>query len=882
LWSSTFSDAAGWNVPQYYATVSYPDINGDGKADLCGRGPSGLMCALSNGTSFGSTSLWSGSFSDAAGWASPQYYTTIQFADVDGDGKADACGRGFGGMLCATSSGSAFNVLDVWDGAYSDNNGWTQPQYYSTLHIVNGVLCGRASDGIYCSFSDHTRFTNRQIESTNESDNNGWASSPAYYSTVTVTRDLRIGARGAGGIWLGKIWPWPDNISMTTVAALNTRRTALITKVWGRSTIDTTQSVDSDVAFTSSDVQGLPTGTTQRRFTINMATSGGVPTGGTTGPNVQGLADLFIPPGGSKKLVILNPGHACNYSTSPYQGSQAVSELVAEGYAVLGTYMPRATPLDCNSGDHDELFDPNTNLRPAGGLNPFVYFLDPVRRGLNHAIASYGFTQFSMAGLSGGGWTTTVYAALDTRIGISVPIAGSEPFYMRAMQDAEQDPNQLGNDFFNFPSGNSQIVTGYKDLYLMGGYGSGRKQVQVLNRDDDCCFGQYGGLYIGVDLPWDQAVRAYELQVRQQIITLGAGAFRDEINEADDCSMTNSCAPLGNGGSSPARHEFSKNARVNVLLSELGGGYSSIGVANDSVAFLRGMDGNLIQSNGSGGWTDTGLAMVGTPAVIKGAANPYDIFYRDPTNHLAHAYFNGTSWAAVNDVASWTIISDPTAISWGPGRIDVVAVDSLYTVVHWFYNGAWNFEHVTSLSPFAVGPVAVSSWGASRLDIVYRTHGAALAHVYSNNGQAPYNVDSSIAAPIRQFPTLTTSPGALWTYVVETDGLLHQGLQINGSSWTWTNVSSAGGQGSAIIPGGPAPFRTPSTGAVKVYARTSTGALGLFSTPSSTWTFANKGGGPFLSSPVATDLGAYVLDTNHQPWQFDGTTWHALGGYFER
>jgi hypothetical protein len=68
---------------------------------------------------------------------------------------------------------------------------------------------------------------------------------------------------------------------------------------------------------------------------------------------------------------------------------------------------------------------------------------------------------------------------------------------------------------------------------------------------------------------------------------------------------------------------------------------------------------------------------------------------------------------------------------------------------------------------------------------------------------------------------------------------------------------------------------------VKVYTRTSTGALGLFSS-SSGWTFANKGGGPFLSSPAVTNLGAFLLDTGHQPWQFDGTTWHALGGYFER
>ena len=33
-------------------------------------------------------------------------------------------------------------------------------------------------------------------------------------------------------------------------------------------------------------------------------------------------------------------------------------------------------------------------------------------------------------------------------------------------------------------------IAGYPDLYILGSYGKGRKQVQVLNRYDDCCFGQ--------------------------------------------------------------------------------------------------------------------------------------------------------------------------------------------------------------------------------------------------------------------------------------------------------------------------------------------------------------------------------------------------------
>src|SRR5258708_25694656 len=33
----------------YYGSIRLADINGDGLADLCGRGPNGIVCAISNG-----------------------------------------------------------------------------------------------------------------------------------------------------------------------------------------------------------------------------------------------------------------------------------------------------------------------------------------------------------------------------------------------------------------------------------------------------------------------------------------------------------------------------------------------------------------------------------------------------------------------------------------------------------------------------------------------------------------------------------------------------------------------------------------------------------------------------------------------------------------
>src|ERR1041385_7687309 len=85
-----------------------------------------------------------------------------------------------------------------------------------------------------------------------------------------------------------------------------------------------------------------------------------------------------------------------------------------------------------------------------------------------------------MVGLSGGGWTTTLYAAIDPRIRKSFPVAGSIPLYLYSdhyQTDAEQSRPELYS------------LAGYPDLYVLGSSGIGRKQVQILNHSDSCCFG---------------------------------------------------------------------------------------------------------------------------------------------------------------------------------------------------------------------------------------------------------------------------------------------------------------------------------------------------------------------------------------------------------
>lgn len=126
-----------------------------------------------------------------------------------------------------------------------------------------------------------------------------------------------------------------------------------------------------------------------------------------------------------------------------------------------------------------------------------------------------------MIGLSGGGWTTTLYAAVDTRVKLSVPVAGSLPLYLR-WGGSVGDTEQFIESFYR--------IAGYPDLYVLGSTGKGRKQIQVLNQNDDCCFGRAQHDAAQAAMPYEDAVREYEFRVSAALRRAGPGAFQVRID----------------------------------------------------------------------------------------------------------------------------------------------------------------------------------------------------------------------------------------------------------------------------------------------------------------------------------------------------------------
>jgi hypothetical protein len=155
-----FSDANFWSAEPYYSTIAFARLGG--KLALCGRGFDGVMCFLRYWGNFDPRPFMQTSFSDANGWDQPQYYRTLRYVDVDGDGDSDICARGRAGILCSVwrrTPNSHFEPSRVWTEQFRDIDGWSDPRYYTSIRFgdVNGDgfadVCGRGSQGLYCGIN---------------------------------------------------------------------------------------------------------------------------------------------------------------------------------------------------------------------------------------------------------------------------------------------------------------------------------------------------------------------------------------------------------------------------------------------------------------------------------------------------------------------------------------------------------------------------------------------------------------------------------------------------------------------------------------------------------------------------------------------------------
>ncbi len=311
-------------------------------------------------------------------------------------------------------------------------------------------------------------------------------------------------------------------ITVRSAREVTEKRRALIRYLWGDEGFPAHRLPDVVLTNVPTPVKQLTNLARVDEFRIQMAAG------------LEGLAYHFIPQRPNGELVVVHHGHGCTLDDEPgpadagYGLQRTLCALLREGYGALGVFMPHQRPGDCTGG-HDAMFQ-TTNVTGS----PIKHFLEPTAISLNYLKTRSragnfpNYRAFHMIGLSGGGWTTTVYAAVDPSIRCSFPVAGTIPLCLRS-GGSIGDREQVEPGFYR--------IAGYPDLYVLGAEGRRRKQVQILVRRDDCCFGEAQHDAKAAGLPYEEAMRAYEGRVRAAVKEVGGGLFRLEIDDSAPSHM---------------------------------------------------------------------------------------------------------------------------------------------------------------------------------------------------------------------------------------------------------------------------------------------------------------------------------------------------------
>jgi hypothetical protein len=232
-------------------------------------------------------------------------------------------------------------------------------------------------------------------------------------------------------------------------------------------------------------------------------------------------AYLFLAKDSNNKLVLYHQGHDGDFIL----GKKTIQFFLNHNYSVLAFSMPlvgsnNRPVVDLpNFGRIQLVTHDDLQFLETDQFTPIKYFVHPITVSLNYVEKNYDFDSYYMVGISGGGWTTAFYSALDTRINKNYPVAGTAPMYLRFNNPQNMgDYEQMHPDLYD--------VVEYLDQYIMASYGEERGQLQIFNKYDPCCFS--GTEYT-----------TYESKIKERLSKLGSGnfsVFLDEENKQHSIS----------------------------------------------------------------------------------------------------------------------------------------------------------------------------------------------------------------------------------------------------------------------------------------------------------------------------------------------------------
>ena len=228
--------------------------------------------------------------------------------------------------------------------------------------------------------------------------------------------------------------------------------------------------------------------------------------------DVNSIVYIFHAEQSNNELIIYHQGHSGGF----FNGISTISYFLKNGYSVMAFSMPlmgmNNQPMinvenlgSITFFDHDQF-----QLLESESFSPLNYFFTPINHSLNYLDLNHNFNNYHMVGISGGGWTSTVYPALDTRISKSFAVSGSLPLSLRINSQDLGDYEQIQPELYK--------IANYSELYIMSSFGEDRSFNQIFNKYDPCCFS--GTLF-----------NEYESKISNIVSKLNLGDFNVYLDE---------------------------------------------------------------------------------------------------------------------------------------------------------------------------------------------------------------------------------------------------------------------------------------------------------------------------------------------------------------
>ncbi len=177
-------------------------------------------------------------------------------------------------------------------------------------------------------------------------------------------------------------------------------------------------------------------------------------------------------------------------------------------------------------------------------------------------------------------------------------------------------------------------------------------------------------------------------------------------------------------------------------------------------------------SNGScqGGWQSHGGYLASDPAAVSWASGRLDVFVRGGDNALWHKWWDGSRWSGWESLGGY-LTSGPDVASWSPGRLDVVVRGGDNALWHKWWDGS-RWSGWGPLGGYLTSNPTAVSWGPGHLDVFVRGGDNALWHKgwdgsrwsgwVSLGGYLTSGPDAASAAPDKLDVFVRGGDNALW------------------------------------------------------------------------------------------------------------------------